>query len=141
MVDAALPSAFDINSMDVNGDGRRDIIVSTYNNPGLYWYEAPPGFGAGWVKRQIAEFDGTDMYAGDIDGDGQDDFIVSGLLHKTLSWFSYDRAGESWTEHVVDTINLPGDVSLNDMDGDGDLDIVLAAMGSHKILWYENGLK
>ena len=36
MVDIALPSAFDINSLDVNGDGRKDLVVSTYNNDELY---------------------------------------------------------------------------------------------------------
>lgn len=141
MVDIDLPSAFDINSMDVNGDGRKDLIVSTYNNPALYWYEAPSSLEGQWAKKLIAPFDGTDIYVGDIDGDGKDDFVISGLLQKKLSWFSYDRPAAVWTEHIVDTIKLPGDVSLNDMDVDGDLDIVLAGMGIHKIVWYENPLQ
>ncbi len=142
MIDDNLFKAFDVNVMDVNGDFRNDVLVSIFQTPNIYWYQAPVKSGDPWTKHTISDtFEGTDMYTGDINGDGKDEMIISGLFIDKISWFSAgkDNGTITWTEHVLDdNIRTPGDISLNDVDGDGDLDVVLAGMGKSQMIWYEN---
>jgi hypothetical protein len=142
MIDDNLFKAFDVNVMDVNGDFKNDVLVSIFQTPNIYWYEAPVKSGDPWTKHTISDtFEGTDMYTGDINRDGKDEMIISGLFTNKISWFSAAKEnGEiTWTEHVLDDeISTPGDISLDDLDGDGDLDVVLAGMGEYQMIWYEN---
>jgi hypothetical protein len=144
MVDPALVRAFDANTMDVNEDGKKDVVISIFQLPDIYWYEQPAASTAPWIQHAITTtYEGTDLYTGDIDGDKKTDLIISGLFTNKIYWFSYQlKNGEAlWTDHVLDDdITMPGDISLNDMDGDGDLDVVLAGMGVNQIIWYENQL-
>ncbi|MCX5902696.1 MAG: VCBS repeat-containing protein, partial [Proteobacteria bacterium] len=144
VIDPVSVRAFDVNTIDVNGDGKKDVIVSTFMDYGIYWYEQPANSGGSWIKHFVSEtYDGTDMYTGDIDGNGKTDLIVSGLFENTVSWFSYswENGQALWTEHSLDNnINYPGDISLNDIDGDGVLDVVVAGMGDNQIVWYKNKL-
>lgn len=144
MVDPLLVRAFDVTTIDVNEDGRKDVAVSVFKVSELYWYEQPADNATPWAKHLITNtYSGTDLYTGDIDGDGKADLIVSGLFTNKISFFSarWENGEALWTEHPVDKfVVLPGDISLDDIDGDGDLDIVLAGMGANQIIWYENCL-
>lgn len=143
MIDSDLPKAFDVNTLDVNEDGKKDVAVSIFQQPLIYWYEQPATSGAPWIQHFISDYDGTDMYTGDIDGNGKSDLIISGLFGNKISWFSsrWINNDAIWTEHVLDdNCTLPGDISLSDVDNDGDLDVVVAGMGTNQIIWYENKL-
>jgi len=144
MIDPALVAAFDANTMDVNEDGKKDVVVSTFKLPDIYWYEQPAASTAPWIQHLITNtYGGTDLYTGDIDGDKKTDLIISGLYTNKIYWFSYQfkNGAAVWTDYLLDDdIKNPGDISLNDMDGDGDLDVVLAGMGENQIIWYENQL-
>ncbi len=153
VIDGDLDLAFDVNCLDVNGDSRKDVLVSTLNTPGIYWYEAPSQDGGSWTKNFVSEdYNGTDIYTGDINGDGRDDAVISGAFIDKISWFEYDMDQQSWTEHLLDDFvdndtdvtgqyGDPGDVSLDDLDGDGDLDVVLAGLQEDQMIWYENKLQ
>ncbi len=70
MVDPALVRAFDANTMDVNEDGKKDVVVSIFQLPDIYWYEQPAASTAAWIQHTITNtYEGTDLYTGDIDGD------------------------------------------------------------------------
>lgn len=138
IIDDDLYKAFDVNSIDINGDLKKDVIATVFQNLGVYWYEAPASSGDPWIQHLADDtFEGTDIYTGDIDGDAHMDFVVSGLFDEKISWFEYDQS--LWTEILIDdAINTPGDISLDDLDDDGDLDVVLAGMGENQMIWYEN---
>ncbi len=140
MIAPELKWAFDNNCMDVNGDKKKDLLVTVFKDPHIYWYEAPSKKGGSWTKHLVTDsLKGTDMSTGDIDGDGKKDFVVSGLFQKKISWFKYNKTMQAWTENPVDdNIAFPGDISLDDLDKDGDLDVVLAGMGANQMIWYEN---
>jgi len=141
IIDPASIRAFDVNTIDVNEDGKKDVIVSSFQLPSIYWYEQPANSGDSWIQHFVSNtYDGTDIYTGDIDNNGKTDLIVSGLFGNKISWFSY--SGQAlWTEHSLDNnISFPGDISLNDIDGDGNLDVVVAGMGDNQLVWYKNTL-
>ena len=142
LIDGNLFKAFDVNSMDVNGDHRNDVIVSIFQTPGIYWYENPGQTSDTWAKHTVSDtFAAADLYTGDINGDRKSDLVASGLFINKVSWFetTQEQDGVQWTEHVIDDdIKLPGDNSLNDIDGDGKLDVVVAALGENQIIWYKN---
>ncbi|MEI6125207.1 MAG: VCBS repeat-containing protein [Pseudomonadota bacterium] len=144
MMDSGLVRAFDVNTFDVNEDGKKDVVVSCFQTPTIYWYEQPANSGDPWIQHLITDtYDGTDLYTGDIDQDGKTDFIISGLFYDKISWFSYEWVNNQvvWTEHILDdTAVFPGDISLNDVDGDGRLDVVVTSMTANQIFWYKNKL-
>lgn len=62
-----------IQAVDVNGDGRPDLVASGLTEGELVWYENP-----GWRKHQIATLDkpvSVDSF--DLTGDGYPDLLVS----------------------------------------------------------------
>lgn len=105
IIDPATIRAFDVNTMDVNEDGKKDVILSTFMDYGIYWYEQPANSGDSWIQRFVSNtYDGTDMYTGDIDGNGKTDLIISGLFYNKISWFSYswENSQALWMEHSLD---------------------------------------
>ena len=142
MIDEDLDRAFDVNCMDINGDNKKDVIVTTLDQPNIYWYESPLNNGEQWIQHDISTtFSGTDIYTGDINGDRKTDVAVSGAFSDKIAWFEYQwKAGEAlWTEHMIDdSVDDPGDISLDDVDGDGDLDVVVTGLREDQMLWYEN---
>ena len=142
MIDADLDNAFDVNCMDINGDNKKDVIVTLLNQPNIYWYEAPLNDSDPWVQHVLSDtFSGTDIYTGNINGDLKGDLVVSGAFVDKLVWFEYKQEGNEilWLEHMIDdNIDDPGDVSLDDLDGDGDLDVVVTGLREDQMVWYEN---
>ena len=62
IIDDDLEKAFDVNCMDINGDEKKDVIVTILNQPAIYWYEAPAKNGDPWKKHVLSDtFSGTDM--------------------------------------------------------------------------------
>jgi hypothetical protein len=144
MIDPNLDNAFDVNCLDVNGDSKQDVLVTVFTVPNIFWYENPPNTGDPWIQHLVTNtYKGTDLYTGDINIDGKADFVVSGVFDKKISWFQYrwENGQAVWTEHLIDdSINEPGDISLNDVDGDGDLDVVVCGQKEDQMIWYENKL-
>jgi hypothetical protein len=138
--------------VDINGDGRFDVVVSEERYPGkepdanLYWYEQLVGRK---FERHtiITEYSLNNLDVADMDRDG--DFDIVTCEHKgpkgkfKLQIFENDGKG-AFTEHVADR----GKEShigalLSDMDGDGDLDIVSAAWDNYQYLhlWRNDAIK
>ncbi len=141
-IDSGVEKPFDINAMDVNNDGRKDVVVTIFQNALVYWYEAPVDSSGEWVQHLISEtFSGTDIFTGNIVNDGHTEMVIAGLMQEKISWFKPETSDNVtlWQEYVIDdNILNPGDLSLHDMDGDGDLDLFVAGMGINQMVWYEH---
>ncbi len=53
MIAPELIRAFDVNCVDVNEDSRKDVIVTVFQQPFIYWYEAPENSGGIWTQHLI----------------------------------------------------------------------------------------
>ncbi|MBU1248227.1 MAG: VCBS repeat-containing protein [Proteobacteria bacterium] len=123
---------------DINGDGYKDMVVSSGNDKALqhvvvYLNQNDGRFSVNpdWISGDT-DHHGT-LAVGDIDGDGDNDVAVSVFLGKELA---YDKGGikvyynQGGTLESLPTFTDTGYPSfgcaLGDIDGDGDLDLAVA---------------
>jgi hypothetical protein len=128
--------------LDVNKDGRNDIVTSMAHSYGVLWFEQTPD--GQWTRRQIdttwANAHSSAM--SDLNGDGQPDLVAAKrYFGRTgndpaerepmgIYWYQFragPKDGVEWIRHIVDYGGRAGgglQMVVEDMDGDGDRDIV-----------------
>lgn len=123
---------------DINGDGFKDMVVSSGNDKALqhvavYLNRKNGTFPSDpdWISGDT-DHHGT-LAVGDIDGDGDNDVAVSVFLGKQLG---YEKGGVKVYYNNGGTLNsMPSftdtgypsfGCALGDIDGDGDLDLAVA---------------
>ncbi len=126
----------DIETGDIDGDGKTDLVLATYNNTagsisiarntssGATVSFATPVILAHPAPRKIA--------LGDVDGDGKPDIAVTDSVNNTLSYYrNTSTAGNiSFVAPMVTpTLPKPRDLAIIDFDGDGKTDILVSASG------------
>jgi hypothetical protein len=73
LVEADLTDGYWLQAVDVNGDGRPDLVASGLAEGHVVWYQNPT-----WTKHVIATFDKpVALDAADIAGDGRADLVIS----------------------------------------------------------------
>ncbi|MEL6719762.1 MAG: VCBS repeat-containing protein, partial [Bacteroidota bacterium] len=126
IMNCQLCSPSDVLSVDLDNDSDLDILVSSYSDNKVVWYENL-GMGDFANQRTIStEFDRiTSVTAGDMDNDGDNDVVATSWEEGKL--ILYENIGDMlFSEGIVITngISWAKSVSLSDLDNDGDLDVI-----------------
>jgi hypothetical protein len=128
--------------LDVNGDGRNDIVTAAGHDFGVYWFEQ--GDNASWTRRTIdaAWSQGHASTLVDFNGDGRLDLVTGKrfMAHNGsdpgereplgVYWYEVRKSsagGVEWVRHLVDYGGRLGggmQLPVADIDADGDLDLV-----------------
>jgi hypothetical protein len=133
-----------IHVMDVNADGRNDVLTAAGHDYGVYWFEQ--GRDEQWTRRTIdnAWSQGHTSTLVDLNGDGRIDLVTGKrfMAHNGsdpgereplgVYWYEFrppsdSSSGVQWIRHVIDYSSRVGagmQLPAIDMDGDGDLDLV-----------------
>jgi hypothetical protein len=132
-IEGGLKVGYAVHLEDLNGDGKRDIIV--VDTTRVVWYENPT-----WQRRTIIEGqtrpDNVCITALDIDRDGQLDLVLGADWKPfntagggTLHWLKRGKLlDEPWTLHPIGEEPTVHRVRVADVDGDGQPEIVLAPL-------------
>lgn len=143
-----LGSAESVTVIDMNGDGRLDIIC------GESWYQQGPpesGRGPSFTKHKFRDLPYTNFYvedlsdlAIDINGDGYPDVVSCSYWSKPLTWWENPgKDGGPWREHVMETGSPVEFAFLVDILNTGKPLQLLPQFGdaNFPLTWYELGTK
>ena len=128
-----------ITSIDMNGDGRPDILS------GAYWYENPGSQGGEWKRHQyrtvqiVGEFvSDCGEWAVDVNHDGAPDVVTTGWMTDGLYWYENPKKpGVMWQRHfITHTVETEGGW-MADINGDGKPDLALAHYGRSGVIWVD----
>jgi len=142
-----LPSITHVRIVDLDGDGRADVLASDARRHRVLWYrqQADGSFMEDPLGDELpcpAVFD-----VADLTGDGRLDVVVAVLGQVFPSdqrigqIVLLERRGDTVERRVLlDDLRRVADVQAGDLDGDGDTDVVAAVFGYHhgQLVWLEN---
>jgi FG-GAP-like repeat len=128
-----------IAAIDMNGDGRRDLVS------GAYWYENPGAHGGVWKRHQYRTVEITGEFvsdcgewAVDVNHDGAPDLVTVGWRSDGLWWYENPKKqGVMWQRHLIaHTVKTEGGW-MADLNGDGQPDLALGHYGHSGVIWID----
>jgi hypothetical protein len=156
VIDDKVPGGYAVATVDMNKDGRPDVIGVTQRVPELAWHENPT-----WQRHVIA--DGmpaiVNLAAADIDDDGipevavENAFAMVPARSEGLVWLLRHQGDprQRWKEQRIDAFSTSHHLAWADIDGDGKQELINAPLVGAKglaptydqdkasLFWYDQG--
>jgi len=145
-----LTVGYAVKLVDVNGDGKIDIVV--VDSKRVVWYENPT-----WKMRTMIQgqtlADNVCIDAADIDGDGQIDFALGAGWNPgntngggTLQWLKRGKTiDDPWSIHPIDSEPTVHRIRFADIDGDGKPELLVVPLfgrgSSPKKNWMDSPIR
>ncbi|CAM9684308.1 unnamed protein product, partial [Ectocarpus fasciculatus] len=143
-IDSDVDDAVVVFAADLDSDGDLDLLVGSYWEDWVRWYENEDGNGTFSDPKDVTSGYGgsASIDVGDLNGDGTPDVVVAFQTTFQLTWFSnVDGLGGFSIGTDIDTYDDEDQaryVKVADLDGDGDLDVIMASLHGDRVTWYEN---
>ncbi len=132
LIDGTIKSAYGLAIADMNGNGKKDVIVGSTGELTIAWYESPH-----WEKHLISnEHPGNiTLAAHDLTGNGIPDVIVGSGFNRMqripveyLHWLEAPADGGQWKSHFIDEIPFLHRIALADVYGNGQPLLIAASI-------------
>lgn len=126
-----------IISVDLDNDNDKDLIVASYWDDSIIWYENVNGDFRNNSRKIISnQIDiPSSITSADLDSDGLIDIIVASPSEDRIVWFQNIGNGNFSSENLLSGgINGPLNVLASDIDNDGDIDILTGGYDDTVIL-------
>ncbi len=140
--------------VDVDSDGRNDVIVGESHDYGLYWLRQLDGGDGPRFERHVIDDTFSQVHAlhlADLDGDGDEELIAGKrvLAHNgndpgahdppCLLYYQWDPSRATFERFTIDEGRVGGGLQIHtaDLDGNGRTDIVVAGKSGTYLLFNE----
>jgi len=140
----SLDSALDAVAFDVDGDGNKDVVVSTEDQGLMYFlFDAENQFFDDAVVIEDVDLSGARIALADLNNDGSEDIIWQVESGETL-WLQQNADDTFTIETIASKEPQLSSMAFIDLNADGWKDLVIGsgaifgASPSDGITWYEN---
>ena len=128
-----------IKLVDLDGDGRQDIVVCSYGTDEVLQYRNLGGGLMGPKTVLTSAIDGPwALGHGDLDNDGDADLVIGSWLDDELYVMLFQGGTPQAPVVIATGVDGPSSLDPFDLDGDGDLDLLSASRNDSKLEWFEN---
>ncbi|MCJ7932358.1 MAG: T9SS type A sorting domain-containing protein [Chryseobacterium sp.] len=136
-----IPDRYKLKMLDVDNDGKQDVVFSVYWDKKLYWKKnlGNGAFGPDQLitdaVRGVISFD-----IGDFNQDTKKDIAVASFLDNRIGWYQNTTGSGNFGPEKIITESIDGlnKISTGDIDGDGDHDLLASSAADGKLTWYQN---